>query len=85
MRMWIAGALLLGSATIFSTGCATSEEWAEWRGHSTHFASGDHGFFSLRNREGMPARVSRKNLEQARAEQWWGKVVMVSREQIIAD
>jgi len=25
------------------------EEWSDWKGHNTHFASGTHGVFSLRN------------------------------------
>ena len=41
-------------------GCATSEEWAEWKGHSTHFASDQHMGFSMRNnKDGSNPRVTR--------------------------
>ena len=49
-------ALAVGAA---AGGCATSEEWAEWRAHSSHFASGQHATFSMRNREGTAPRVAR--------------------------
>lgn len=53
--------------------CATSADWAEWRSHSTHFASGEHGFFSLRNnKDGSNPYVTRLDIEQARQQVWWG-------------
>lgn len=64
-------------------GCATSDEWSTWQRHPTHFASGDHGLFSLRNRADTPARVNRKDIALARGEGWWGKPVTVSPEQIL--
>ncbi len=74
-------ALILG--VLFLTGaCATSEEWAEWRKHPTHFASGQHATFSMRNTEGSAPRVSRADIEAARTENWWGKTITVSPEQI---
>ncbi len=85
MRTWITRALLLGGIMIGSSACATSEEWAEWRKHPTHFASGDHLSFSWRNTEGTAPRVRRTDIDRARAEQWWGKVITVSPEQIIAE
>lgn len=63
-------------------GCATSEEWAEWRAHSSHFASGQHATFSLRNREGTAPRVARADIDAARSENWWGKAITVSPDQI---
>ena len=36
----------------WTIGCATGEEWATWKAHPTHFASGEHMFFSVRNKEG---------------------------------
>lgn len=85
MRTWTVRALLVGGIMVVSSACATSDEWAEWRKHPTHFASGDHGFFSIRNREGQPPRVTRADINRARAEQWWGKAITVSAEQIIAE
>ncbi len=72
-----AGALLLGA------GCATSEEWATWKAHPTHFASGSHMGFSLRNRDASQARVSRDDLAAAREQGWWGRPVTVGQEQIL--
>ena len=82
MRTWTGRVLLIGGFMILSTACATSQEWAEWQQHSSHFASGDHLTFSFRNVEGRAPRVRRSDLERARAEQWWGKAITVSPDQI---
>ena len=64
-------------------GCATSPEWREWRDHPTHFASGQHGIFSLRNnQDGSNPRVSRGDIAAAQTEMWWGKAITVTPEQI---
>jgi hypothetical protein len=73
----------MGGAMLAATGCATGDEWTEWKAHPTHFASGDHLFFSVRNREGASARVSRQDIASARSEGWWGKPITVSQEQIL--
>ena len=75
--------LLVGGALVAVTGCATGEEWATWKDHPTHFASGDHMFFSVRNREGTQPRVTRQDITLARNEGWWGKPITVSQEQIL--
>jgi hypothetical protein len=75
--------LLIGSALLVAAGCATGEEWKTWKDHPTHFASGDHMFFSVKNREGKGARVTRTDIAQARTEGWWGKPITVSQEQIL--
>jgi hypothetical protein len=77
-RALVVGAVLLGAA-----GCATSEEWATWNAHPTHFASGEHFRFSTRNREGQAPRVTREDIKVASAQAWWGKPVTVSQEQIL--
>jgi hypothetical protein len=63
-------------------GCATNEEWATWKQHPTHFASGDHGFFSIRNRDDSAKRVTRQDIALARDQGWWGRPITVSQEQI---
>jgi hypothetical protein len=73
---------MLLAFTILTTGCASSQEWADWKQHPAHFASGDHAFFSVRNREGTTARVTRTDIATARSEGWWGKAITVSSEQI---
>jgi hypothetical protein len=75
--------LLVGGVLVAVTGCATGEEWATWKAHPTHFASGEHMFFSVRNREGAPPRVTRQDITLARNEGWWGKPITVSQEQIL--
>lgn len=77
-------ATLVVSVVFVVGACATSEDWKVWRSHSTHFASGDHGFFSMRNnKDGSNPSVSRLDIEQARNQDWWGiYAVNVSPSQI---
>lgn len=75
--------VVLGAALAATAGCASSEEWQTWKSHPTHFASGEHLGFSLRNREGGNAKVTRQDIAMARDEGWWGKPITVSQEQII--
>lgn len=75
--------LLVGGALVVAAGCATGEEWATWKSHPTHFASGEHMFFSVRNTEGKAAKVTRQDIALARDEGWWGKPITVSQEQIL--
>jgi hypothetical protein len=63
--------------------CASSQEWSDWREHTSHFASGQHGWFSMRNQAGKDARVTRADVDSARSEGWWGRPVTVSSEQIL--
>jgi len=80
-RRW--GFVAATAIVIGVSGCATSEEWATWKAHPTHFASGDHMYFSVRNREGSSARVTRTDITRSRDEAWWGKPITVSQEQIL--
>lgn len=75
--------LLVGGTLLLAAGCATNDERATWLAHPTHFASGSHLMFSLRNREGAAARVTRQDIAMARDEGWWGKPITVSQEQIL--
>jgi hypothetical protein len=75
--------LLVGGAVVAAAGCATGEEWQTWREHPTHFASGEHMSFSVRNREGSSPRVRRVDIAKAKDEAWWGKPITVSQEQIL--
>ena len=77
----VAGAIGMLGATLIS-GCATREQWAEWRGHSSHFASGQHLAFSMRNTEGSAPSVRRADMEASRVESWWGQVITVRPDQI---
>ena len=73
----------MAGALLVVTGCATGEEWQTWKDHPSHFASGDHLFFSTRNREGSPPSVKRKDITLAREDGWWGKPIAVSQEQLL--
>jgi len=75
--------LVLAGGALVLAGCATAEEWETWKAHPTHFASGEHLFFSARNREGRAPRVTRQDITLAREQGWWGKPVTVSQEQIL--
>jgi hypothetical protein len=79
MKVTVFIGVLLGAAA-----CATSEDWSMWRAHNTHFASGEHGFFSMRNhKDGSDPKVSRSDVENSRQESWWGVyAVNVSQAQI---
>jgi hypothetical protein len=79
----IATLVLVGGVLVAVTGCASSEEWKTWREHPTHFASGDHMSFSVRNKEGGTPRVTRQDIAMARDEAWWGRPITVSQEQIL--
>lgn len=76
--------ILLGATVLLAaSGCASSDEWKTWRDHPTHFASGDHMFFSTRNSEGSSPRVTRQDIAMARDQGWWGKAITVNQEQIL--
>ena len=84
MRSKIATAAALIGVVLLTGACATSEQWAEWRAHTTHFASGDHGMFSLNNNmQGTNPRVTRLDVENSRAQNWWGKNITVEPGQVI--
>jgi hypothetical protein len=73
----------LHGAAMLLAGCATSEEWTTWQSQGAHFASADHLYFSVRNRESGAARVTRQDIGAARSEGWWGRPVTVTQEQIL--
>jgi len=79
----VTAAALIGVA-LLAGACATSEQWAEWRGHTTHFASGEHGMFSMSNNlDGRNPRVTRLDVENSRTQNWWGKNISVEPGQVI--
>jgi len=84
MRGTMLRTIALMTALLGAAGCATSQEMATWRAHSTHFASGDHLLFSMRNDIGSVPRVTREDLREAQAQAWWGDPVVVSSEHIVA-
>ena len=77
-------ATLVISVLCLTGACATSEDWKVWLSHTTHFASGDHGFFSMRNnKDGSNPSVARSDIEGARTQSWWGiYAITVSPSQI---
>jgi hypothetical protein len=75
--------VLVSGLLLMTAGCASKQEWTTWGAHPTHFASGEHLIFSVRNAEGAKPRVTREDLALARQEGWWGQAVAVSQEQIL--
>jgi hypothetical protein len=84
MRSRIAGATL-AVALLFLTGACTSQDGQVWREHTTHFASGEHAFFSMKNnKDGSNPKVTRLDIEDARNQNWWGiYAVTVDQKQIL--
>lgn len=76
--------LILLTAVLAASACATPDQWKEWQSHSSHYSSGDHMMFSLRN-QGSTPRVSRRDQRLAAAQSWWGDPVVVRAEQIFGD
>ncbi|HSE95589.1 MAG TPA: hypothetical protein VLD61_06825 [Methylomirabilota bacterium] len=83
MRSVRLGLVLMGAA-LMAGACATPEQWKEWRAHSTHFASGDHLTFSMKNRSTTP-HVSSQDVRMAAAQTWWGDPVVVRPDQIFSN
>jgi hypothetical protein len=84
MRARLSLVSFIGGVLMLTAACATSEEWSEWRNHTVHFASGTHGMFSVRNnRDGSNPRVTVTDVDAARQENWWGRSITVSPEQIV--
>ena len=74
--------LLLLAAVAFGAGaCASSDQWKEWRSHSSHFASGEHMWFSLKN-QGKTPKVNQGDMRVASSQSWWGDPVVVRPDQI---
>ena len=84
MRSRIAGATA-AVALLFLTGACTSQDGKVWLEHNTHFASGEHGFFSLKNnKDGSNPKVTRLDIEDARNQSWWGIYpITVDQKQIL--
>jgi len=83
MKAETARAVMLGVVMLVAAGCASSEEWATWRQHASHFASGEHFLFSMRNGEGATPTVMRRDVAMAGSEDWWGKVITIDQSAII--
>ncbi len=67
-----------------ASACATSEQWAQWRQHSSHFASADHLIFSFRNeRKPSAPRVTARDVEEAKVQRWWGVPVVVRPDALV--
>jgi len=84
MRSRIAGATAT-VALLFLAGACTSQDGQVWRDHNTHFASGEHAFFSLKNnKDGSNPKVTRLDIEDSRSQKWWGiYAVTVDQKQIL--
>ena len=84
MRKSISRAAVIAGVGFLTGACASADDWQMWRSHSTHFASGEHGFFSMRNnKDGSNPKVYRSDIEDSRQQNWWGLyAITVSPSQI---
>ena len=71
------------SVLLLLTGCASSEEWATWKSHATHFASGEHMQFSVQNGDTAATKVTRRDIALAGDQAWWGHAITVEPGQIL--
>jgi hypothetical protein len=72
LRWW----LLLVAAVMFSmSGCASSQDWVYWREHPTHFATGGHMTFSMKNDNVYYPTVTEDDVKRAKDYSWWGDEV----------
>ena len=83
-RRGLRRSVLIATLGVGLSACASSEQWAEWRSHPTHFASGDHMAFSLKNMGSTP-RVKRSDERESATQSWWGKPVIPRAGQIFED
>jgi hypothetical protein len=67
---------------VLSGASATSQEWSEQSQNKAHVASGEHGFFSVRNRAERRYVSHAPDVAAARDQGWWGTSVTVSVDQI---
>lgn len=73
MRSVIMKAAIVTGIQSLTAACATKNDWNTWRAHNSHFASGEHGIFSMRNnKDGSNAKVARSDIEDSRQQSWWG-------------
>jgi hypothetical protein len=77
MKTITVGLLALSSLALLAAGCATGEQWKEWKAHNTHFASGQHASFSFRNQGAEAQRVRATDPAKAQNEAWWGRQLPV--------
>ena len=75
--------VVVGSSLLLVGGCATSEEWQTWRSNTSHFASKDHFDFSMKNRGGSGATVTKQDVAMAQSQNWFGQPVTVNQDQIL--
>jgi hypothetical protein len=75
--------LVMGTSLLLVGGCASSEEWNTWRSNTSHFQSKEHFDFSMRNRGGDAATVTKNDVAMAKTQSWFGQPVTVNQDQIL--
>jgi hypothetical protein len=80
----IAGATAAVGLLFMIAGC-TAQDGKVWLDHNTHFASGEHALFSMKNnKDGSNPKVTRLDIEDSRTQNWWGiYAVTVDQKQIL--
>jgi hypothetical protein len=72
-RTWIV--VTAAGFALMAAGCATPQQWETWRSHNSHFASGDHLWFSVVHSPSR-AHVEGTDVDNARSQGgWWGRAL----------
>lgn len=75
-RMWVT--LAVGGMLLSLSACSASTQVAleETRKNGAHFASWRHMGYSLKR--GTPETTTKRDIEVAQRQKWWGEVVLVA-------
>src|SRR5436309_15632457 len=74
MKSWTAEIVVSAVVALVLGGCATSQEWSDWKSHPTHFAPGEHSAFPMRTTNGA-RQWPRSDTEIAGPQNWWAKPI----------
>jgi len=75
--------LVVGTSLLNRRRLRSSEEWNTWRSSTSHFASKEHFDFSMKNRGGEAATVTKNDVAWRRPRTGSVRLVTVNQDQIL--